>query len=409
MQERLIWLARKASVPATVPWVRIPPPPPQEQAGDIKVLCLAVQVPCESSPRTPSGPEGSSGKRNLDCAAGSLGRGTPERTTMTYEVLALKYRPKVFEDLVGQETVTRTLTHAIQQNRIAHAFLFAGVRGVGKTTTARILAKALNCASGPTVRPCGECAACLEIAQRKLARRPRDRRRQQQRGRRSARHHRGLALRALERPLQDLHHRRSAHALDARLQRAPQDARGAAAERQVHFRHHRVPQDPRHHPLPLPGVRVPHRLSVRRSRSSSGASSTPRGSGPPRARSPSWRGPRKGSLRDGISALDQVIAATGTDIGENEVTEILGLVERQVLRETAEAIVARDTEAILRVVDRLSRSGRDLRFFTSSLMQYLRDVLVTRVAPQASDLLDGSRRDRRFSRRSPASSARRIS
>ncbi|HEY7817797.1 MAG TPA: DNA polymerase III subunit gamma/tau, partial [Vicinamibacteria bacterium] len=83
---------------------------------------------------------------------------------MNYEVLALKYRPKVFEDLVGQETVTRTLTHAIQQNRIAHAFLFSGVRGVGKTTTARILAKALNCASGPTVRPCGECPACLEIA-----------------------------------------------------------------------------------------------------------------------------------------------------------------------------------------------------------------------------------------------------
>src|SRR3989337_1333719 len=83
---------------------------------------------------------------------------------MTYAVLALKDRPKVFEDLVGQETVTRTLTHAIQQNRIAHAFLFAAVRGVGKTTTARILAKALNCASGPTVRPCGECAACLEIA-----------------------------------------------------------------------------------------------------------------------------------------------------------------------------------------------------------------------------------------------------
>ncbi len=83
---------------------------------------------------------------------------------MTYEVLALKYRPKVFEDLVGQEAVTRTLTSAIQQGRIAHAFLFSGVRGVGKTTTARILAKALNCASGPTVRPCGECSACKEIA-----------------------------------------------------------------------------------------------------------------------------------------------------------------------------------------------------------------------------------------------------
>ena len=83
---------------------------------------------------------------------------------MSYEVLALKYRPKVFEDLVGQEAVTRTLTNAIQQDRIAHAFLFSGVRGVGKTTTARILARALNCVRGPTIRPCGECPACEEIA-----------------------------------------------------------------------------------------------------------------------------------------------------------------------------------------------------------------------------------------------------
>ena len=83
---------------------------------------------------------------------------------MAYEVLALKYRPKVFEDLVGQETVTRTLTSAIEHDRLANAFLFSGVRGVGKTTTARILAKALNCHRGPTVRPCGECPACEEIA-----------------------------------------------------------------------------------------------------------------------------------------------------------------------------------------------------------------------------------------------------
>ncbi|MGH9463967.1 MAG: DNA polymerase III subunit gamma/tau, partial [Vicinamibacteria bacterium] len=83
---------------------------------------------------------------------------------MSYKVLALKWRPQAFDDVVGQETVTRTLRNAIEQNRTAHAFLFSGVRGVGKTSTARILAKALNCAKGPTATPCGECPACVEIA-----------------------------------------------------------------------------------------------------------------------------------------------------------------------------------------------------------------------------------------------------
>ncbi len=85
---------------------------------------------------------------------------------MTYTVLARKYRPQTFADLVGQEHVTRTLGNAIAQNRVAHAFLFTGVRGVGKTTSARILAKALNCLAGsaPTATPCNQCAACTEIA-----------------------------------------------------------------------------------------------------------------------------------------------------------------------------------------------------------------------------------------------------
>jgi DNA polymerase-3 subunit gamma/tau len=83
---------------------------------------------------------------------------------MTYQVLARRFRPQRFEDLVGQDVVVRTLRNALSSGQIAHAYLFSGLRGVGKTTAARLLAKALNCEQGPTAEPCGECAACREIA-----------------------------------------------------------------------------------------------------------------------------------------------------------------------------------------------------------------------------------------------------
>jgi len=83
---------------------------------------------------------------------------------VSYEVFARKYRPQTFDDLVGQTHVSRTLKNAVAQNRLAHAYLFVGPRGIGKTSTARILAKALNCVNGPTVTPCGVCDNCREIA-----------------------------------------------------------------------------------------------------------------------------------------------------------------------------------------------------------------------------------------------------
>src|SRR6187399_93178 len=83
---------------------------------------------------------------------------------MSYQVIARKWRPKQFDDVVGQQAVTRTLRNALASGRLAQAFVFAGPRGVGKTTTARILARALNCQNGPTPDPCGSCDACREIA-----------------------------------------------------------------------------------------------------------------------------------------------------------------------------------------------------------------------------------------------------
>src|SRR6266849_4646681 len=80
-----------------------------------------------------------------------------------YQVIARKYRPQSFAELIGQEHVRTTIENAITQNRIAHGYIFSGQRGTGKTTVARILARCLNCVEGPTTKPCGKCASCLEI------------------------------------------------------------------------------------------------------------------------------------------------------------------------------------------------------------------------------------------------------
>jgi DNA polymerase III subunit gamma/tau len=89
---------------------------------------------------------------------------TQHYINMSYTVFALKWRPKNFEEVIGQNHIITTLTNSIQKNRLAHAYLFSGPRGVGKTSCARILAKAMNCQEGPTANPCGKCPSCIDIA-----------------------------------------------------------------------------------------------------------------------------------------------------------------------------------------------------------------------------------------------------
>src|SRR2546423_3438947 len=140
--------------------------------------CRSVELRalCNEVPRTPPGPEGSNGIGIASGAADhprflafcailrNLRSVSSSNELMSYQVIARKWRPQTFKDLVGQTHVTETLANAIKNNRVAHAYIFSGARGVGKTTAARILAKALNCVKGPTAEPCGICDSCKEIA-----------------------------------------------------------------------------------------------------------------------------------------------------------------------------------------------------------------------------------------------------
>ena len=166
-----------------------------------------------------------------------------------YTVVARRYRPQQFADLIGQEHVAKALVNALQSGRVAHAYLFTGARGVGKTSRRPHPGQGPQLRRGADRHPVRPVRQLPRHRRRRRRGRAGDRRRQQQQGRRGPRPAAERRLPPHPRPVQDLHHRRSPHAHHVGVQRAAEDAGGAAAARQVHLRHHGSAEDPDHDPV----------------------------------------------------------------------------------------------------------------------------------------------------------------
>ena len=309
---------------------------------------------------------------------------------MSYTVLARKYRPQRFSDVIGQDHVTRTLKNALEQQRIAHGYIFSGHRGIGKTTIARILAMALNCRSAdhPVAEPCGVCDSCREIREGSVG--AMDVIEIDAATNRGIDEVRGLIATATAEPARDRYrifildeaHQVTDAAFNALLKTleepppwavfmmattAPEDIPQTIRSRCQHFSFHAV----RFLDIveQLRSIAGKEHLSV-----DDDALALLAEAG-------------DGSMRDALSIMDQAIACCGTALTAASVRELVGRVNSAVLAQVMTAVHANSSEEVLRIIDRLLVEGQSPAHFTRQMVGFIRNALIAKVAGSDSPLL----------------------
>ena len=302
-----------------------------------------------------------------------------------YLVLARKWRPQTFDDLLGQGHVARTLSNAIRQGRVAHGFLFAGVRGVGKTSAARILAKALTCREGPTPTPCGRCDACVSIANGLAA----DVQEIDGASNNSVEDIRRLRENVVYQPsalrfriyIIDEVHMLSGSAFNAllkTLEEPPPHVKFVFATTEPH----KIPATILSRCQRYDFRRIATRQIAARIEQILAEESIPVEPAAVQVLAEE----AGGSMRDALSLLDQVLAAFPDGAKAADVAWLLGITPRALLHRVAAAVIDRDPRAALEAVREADEGGQDLQQFARSFLRYLRDLLVLASCADAAGL-----------------------
>jgi len=306
---------------------------------------------------------------------------------VSYEVLARKYRPQTFAGLTGQEHVSRTLQNAIDTGRVAHAFLFTGARGVGKTSSARILAKALNCEHGPTTEPCNSCHLCREITDGSstdvfeidgASNTGVDDVRELRDNSRYLPSHSRYKIYII-----DEVHMLSTNAFNALLK--------TLEEPPPHVKFIFATTEP--HKLPITILsrcqrfdfkRVPLIKIVGRLREIANQE------GITISDAALALVARKGdgSMRDSITCFDQVLAFCGNTVADEDVASLVGVVDRRLLAEISATVFAADPQGALEGVRRVDAFGYNVRQFTQELIIHFRNLLIIRSVQKPGEILD---------------------